>query len=82
MAESHETALSVLVAAVAKKLKSLSASGILVVDDRVTHYPGEREELVRQIHTREKDQLGDRLIIFFSATTISNFGPLCCQGRQ
>jgi hypothetical protein len=65
MAESHETALSVLVAAVAKKLKSLPASGILVVDDRVTHYPSEREELVRQIHTRERDQLGDRLIIFF-----------------
>jgi len=65
VSESQEAALSVVIAAVTKKLKSLRANGILVVDDRVTHYPEEREELVSQIHVRAKGQLKDRLIIFF-----------------
>lgn len=80
IAESRETALSVLVAAVAKKLKSLSASGILVVDDRVTHYPAEREELVRQIHMRERHQLRERLIIFFQRNNDLQFWSALLSG--
>jgi hypothetical protein len=63
--EAHETAMDVLGSAMVKKLNSLPSGGILVIDDRVTHYPSEREEMVTEIHNRQKHKLRDRLVIFF-----------------